>query len=366
MGALTTWKVNVWTAIGGTSYHVPNVQSVSFTYGRTQPTDDFPAAQATLTGILPDSLPALFKSINSIVSCDLYDATGTTLYASYWFTVKSLTRTYGTIANLDTWQMTGVGWINQLTEQQFTADYAISAGTYTVYQAQNICNYWSIANTYTDNGNSLVSAQTYPANSYINDAIQELMRTEQGRIIDCVVTSVRFVSRNFAVNGAVSTHFSDDVSDPLTNVYTAIDFLNSGDYLANTVIVQPEGLSAVSVGTTRPVLSFQTVDQTTTQATDLASYIKSTLDLNTVRPLSLTYLLDDYCPAGLVIPMSPGTVVAVTLRGTYYECVVEGVSVTASPAVTTVTLNLSSAEAYQFLRLDDAIFGTLDENRLGF
>jgi len=101
VGALSYWGVKVWTAVGGTSYDVPNVQSISFSYGRTQPTDDFPAAQATVTGILPDDLPALFKEVNSPVSFDLYDLDGNRR-ARYWVMVKSLTRTYGTIENLDT------------------------------------------------------------------------------------------------------------------------------------------------------------------------------------------------------------------------------------------------------------------------
>lgn len=364
MGAKSYWGVKVWTAISGTSYDVPNVQSISFSYGRTQPTDDFPAAQATVTGILPDDLPALFKEVNSIVSFDLYDLDGNRR-ARYWVRVKNLTRTYGTIENLDTWQMTGVGWIAQLTEQQLTSDYSTTAGWDTGRQASNLLDAYSITNIYST-GSSLVSGTTFTVGTYISDIVQEIIRTEQGRIIDCYTATITLTSRSDAVSQGSTATFSDDSTMTTAYRYTSVDFLNTGDYLANTVVVEPEGLAAVSIGTTRPVLSFQTVDQTSAQGSDLAGYIKNTLNLNTVRPASITYLVDAQTVTPLPLPPRPGNQIEVVLRGTTYNCVIEGVEVVASPSVTTVTLNLSSAEAYRFLRLDDATFGILDYNRLGF
>lgn len=364
MGAKSYWGVKVWTAVGGTSYNVPNVQSISFNYGRTQPTDDFSAAQATVTGILPDSLPALFKTINSPVSFDLYDLSNT-LIGRYWVIVKSLTRTYGTVANLDTWQMTGVGWISQLTEQQLTSDYSTTAGAKTLTSAKAICDTYSITNTISADGESSVSGTTFASGTYVSDVVQQLVRTEQGRIVDCITGNLTFYSRSDAVGDSISQIYADDNSFPLPARYTSVDFLNTGDYLANTVVVEPEGLATIAVGTTRPVLSFQTLDQTSAQATDLANYIKNTLNLNTVRPQSITYLLDSQT-INLPVPPMPGNQVLVVLRGVTYGCVVEGVEVTASPSVTTVTLNLSSADAYTFLRLDDVTFGILDTNKLGF
>jgi hypothetical protein len=64
--------------------------------------------------------------------------------------------------------------------------------------------------------------------------------------------------------------------------------------------------------------------------------------------------------------MFPGAQCTVTLRGTTYNCVIEGATITADPSSTTVTFKLSSADAYAFLRLDDALLGTLDYNKLGF
>ena len=367
MGKLGNWKVSVKTG-GGSPVTVPNVQGVSFTYGRTQPTDDFPTASGTVTGILPDSLPALAKEINSTVLLQLINAyDDTTVEATYYMKVKNLSRTYGTVPNLDTWSMSIVGEIAVMSEQQLTSSYSTTAGTGTILSAYNLLNSYSILNAIVNNGDSLVSGTTFDKGTYISDIVQQLVRTEQGRIVDCVTDTMTIYSRDVAVNSTIyGYHYLfEEVGGSGGLPYVSVEFLNDGDYLANTVIVEPDGLAAVSVGTTRPVLSFETLDQTTTQATNLSEYIKQTLNLNTVRPLSITYVYDAQ-PNPQIIPPPPGWVIWVLLRGVTYKCVVEGATVSGSPEVTQVTLNLSSAESYRFLRLDDVTLGTLDNNRLGF
>jgi hypothetical protein len=365
MGKLANWKVSVKTG-GGSPVTVPNVQGISFTYGRTQPTDDFPTASGTITGILPDSLPTLAKEIGSIVLLQLISTVdNTTVNATYYMKIKELSRTYGTLPNLDTWTMSIIGDISIMSEQQLTSSYSITAGTGTILSAYNLLNSYSILNAIVNNGESVVSGTTFDKGTYISDIVQQLVRTEQGRIVDCVTDTMTLYSRSASVGSREYDYYFGDVPSSGLLPYVSVDFLNDGDYLANTVLVEPDGLAAVSVGTTRPVLSFETLDQTTSQATNLSEYIKQTLNLNTVRPLSITYLYDAQ-PNPYVIPPPPGYIVWVFLRGVLYKCVVEGATVSGSPAVTQVTLNLSSAESYRFLRLDNPTMGTLDNNRLGF
>jgi hypothetical protein len=367
MGKLGFWKVSVSQFVVGTPlYEVPNVQGVSFTYGRNQPTDDFPAATGTVNGILPDSLPALAKEIGSVVFLDLMDSSDpTTRIARYYMNVKDLSRSYGTTPNLDTWSMSIVGNISIMSERQLTSDYTTTAGNGTLAQAQNLLNTYAVANNPVGTGDSFVSATTFTKGTYVSDIVQTLLRTEQGRIVDCVFDAITLYQRSSVVSGSTYDYYFSD--NPATSAleYTSVDFLNDGDFLANTVIVEPDGLAAVSVGTTRPTLSFATLDRTTVQATDLSQYIKETLNLNTVRPLSITYIYDAQ-GTPFVYPLAPGLQVWVELRGVTYKCIVEGAVVSANPSATQVTLNLSSSEAYRFLRLDNAVFGTLDNNRLGF
>jgi hypothetical protein len=54
------------------------------------------------------------------------------------------------------------------------------------------------------------------------------------------------------------------------------------------------------------------------------------------------------------------------LRGVVYLLFVEGSTITATPEQTRFTLNVVSADALNFFILDDASFGVLDTNKLGF
>jgi len=367
MGAKYYWVTRVETSPGSGSYtDVSNVQGISVSYGRTQPTDDFPCGQISISGILPDALPSVMKTIGTQVLLNLVAVGGGTI-AQFYGNIRSLNRTYGTVPNLDTWQCQAVGSIAQLAEQQTTSAFTTTAGANTIAAASTLLTAYSISHV-GSTGSSTVSGTTFAIGTYLNDIVQTLMRTEQGRLIDTVFSLPRLNSRSSAVDSFSFCYFADPTAPANAyNVpYTAVDFLNTGEYLANTVIVEPEGLADQTVGTAKPVLNFGTLDQTTSQAADLAGYIKNTLDSNTVRPLSVTVLIDAMTTNNWQYAIFPGAQVRLILRGTTYDCIVEGASFTASPSATQATFNLSSASAYSFLRLDDAVFGTLDNNKLGF
>jgi len=369
VGAKYFWTTSVF--VGGGVFTDFDCQSINVTYGRTQPTDDFPTATLQLSGILPDSLPAEAKVVGDVIRLSLSPKTGTFPFPlvaplEYVFYIKNFARTYGTTPNLDTWSITAHGAIGELTNAQLTTPYTTTAGKQTTKEAQDLA--LSRAGTLSSYvaGESFVSATTFPAGTYVNDIIQTLIRTEQGRINDYAF--LLFQSRSGAVGSTVLTSFDDGTTSPSLPVskYTAVQFENDGNYLANTVVVQPDGLSDVSSGSSQPTLSFNSLDQTTVQATGLADFIRNTINLNTLRPLSVTMLADAQDNSQWVFAMECGTQVSLGLRGTTFNCVIEGVTISANPSATTVTFNLSSAEAYRFLRLDDATFGTLDYNRLGF
>jgi hypothetical protein len=61
-----------------------------------------------------------------------------------------------------------------------------------------------------------------------------------------------------------------------------------------------------------------------------------------------------------------GLEVNIVLRGVRYFCVVEGVNITASPDDTRILFSVSSNETNDYLILDNAVYGRLDNNRLGF
>jgi hypothetical protein len=365
MGAKYYWQTSV---VDGASSVTFNTQSISFNYGRTQPTDDFSTATLQLSGILPDSLPSAAKVVGNTLKVELKAVSGSLPFPfEYVFYLKQFSRTYGTTANLDTWSIIAHGVIGELTRSQLTADYSTTAGLTTINQASNIASTRAGITPSTTQGFSSVSGTTFTPGTYVNDVVQTLMRTEQGRMTDCF-GELTLYGRYESAGSSVFTNFDDGTTTttlPVTK-YTEVEFVNDGDYLANTVVVQPEGLAAVSTGSVQPTLSFNTLDNSTTQATGLAQYIQSTINLNTVRPLSVRILADAQTNHQWIYSLPPRNIVTLGLRSTSYNCVVEGVSFSISPSATFVTYHLSSAEAYAFLRLDNSIFGKLDSNRLGF
>jgi hypothetical protein len=61
-----------------------------------------------------------------------------------------------------------------------------------------------------------------------------------------------------------------------------------------------------------------------------------------------------------------GRQVSVTFRGTTFQCIVEGVTMSATPAGSSFTFFLSGADLNAYLRLDNTVFGKLDFNKLGY
>jgi hypothetical protein len=363
MGAKFYWTVEVENTPGG-SYSTVNAQTLSFTFGRSEVTNDFPAGQVNISGIDPDSLPAAFGKINSVVRLRLYSNNGTLRLTRYCY-ARSLTRSYGVIAALDTWTFNGVGELVRLGEQQLTSDYTLTAGMDTGQAFGNLVASYGIGATY-QTGLSFVSATTFTTGTFLNDIVQTIVRTEQGRLRDGDL-GISFLARGSFINPATPVIFTDGtVAGSPNSTYMNLDFVNDGQYFANTVIVSAEGFADQIVGSSRPVLNFNSVDVSTSQAANLAQYIKNTLDVNLVRPTSIRFNLDAQASLNFVDALQVGTQIRIDLRGVSYPCVVESVSISANPSTTDATLIVSSADAYRFLILDNSVFGKLDENKLGF
>jgi len=67
-----------------------------------------------------------------------------------------------------------------------------------------------------------------------------------------------------------------------------------------------------------------------------------------------------------VLAQAPGTQVGVTFRGTTYQCIIEGVTMSATPAGASFTYYVSGADLNAYLILNNTTFGRLDYNRLGY
>jgi hypothetical protein len=110
-------------------------------------------------------------------------------------------------------------------------------------------------------------------------------------------------------------------------------------------------------------------DQTTTQAKNLADYVKATFDVQTQVPNTISVLSESQTNFQMqqVIDISNSFgEVELYLRGNSYRLFVLGLTVTATPDQARFTLNVASSEALNFFILDSPTFGVLDQNKLGF
>jgi hypothetical protein len=115
-----------------------------------------------------------------------------------------------------------------------------------------------------------------------------------------------------------------------------------------------------------------TFNASTSQATDYANYLLSNYDEQGQALLSIsclaeaqsTFKLDSLVASGVTV--YPGVQVTVTFRGTVFTCIIEGVSMTATPESSRYTFYLSGADLNAYLILDNTVFGTLDNNKLGY
>lgn len=234
---------------------------------------------------------------------------------------------------------------------------------------------------YRPSGTDPVLAATTISGTW-GDWYNEVLTTINGRMWDTnAINEVDIISPFYQNPIGIS---SDDVpvfSDtPTTTQFTfdQMDFTSYADNFWNQAAVTGVGLSTVTVtasGATAPyrTYSINTLNSSTGQATDYAQYLTSQYGTSQFRISSISCLMEasqrnqkldvlsDQSPASY-----PGMRVKVTFRGTTYQCIIEGFSISASPQSSRYTFHLSAAEQNNYLILNNAIFGQLDNNKLGY
>jgi hypothetical protein len=131
--------------------------------------------------------------------------------------------------------------------------------------------------------------------------------------------------------------------------------------------VNPISVASQSSGSGIYNQSFTSFDSSTTQALNLAGYIRVSLNEASNVPYSITFEGSSATAASIALsnPKNIKNVVNIKLRGTTYNAVIEGMDFDADPSNWRCTLYLSSSLQNAFLRLNDAVYGKLDTNKLG-
>ena len=181
---------------------------------------------------------------------------------------------------------------------------------------------------------------------------------------------------------AVSTTITlSDTGAALTAPYDALSFDSLGQNYYTEVVIDPPSVASQTVSTgSAPFRNFttQTLNSTTGQALDLANYYLGNYSTPSLALSSVHLNLNvsevmNFVSQVCALPaiegsgiFGQGTQINVVFRGTTYACVIEGGALSATPEQASLTLYVSGADLNAYLILNNATFGKLDSNRLGF
>ena len=236
--------------------------------------------------------------------------------------------------------------------------------------------------SFTNDGNS----GAYPTPNYtgtIGARLAQNMQTEHGLMINYGNT-IKLLARS-QVGDNVSTLSFGGVASATVIPMNAVFRSALGDSFNNVVTVDaPVGsytatnAAGVALWGTWATTTTQ-VDGSSSQVQGCAEYLAAlmgdALSVNqiyfeihvwdyAVNPSTLTLFqqYNDFISQNIdVVYRIPGTV-----SDTTYECVIEGLQINSDPEKTEYVFFLTPAELYRSFILNDAIFGTLDNNRLSY
>jgi hypothetical protein len=380
---MPTWDWRVSFATSTTFTTLPDVQNISISNGRRRQIDDYGVDQLTVESLFPTDWTVTPKLGDNIIAWVYTTAYPSYPTYNYWKMfqgrITNVDIQYGVVSNEDSVTITAEGLQAELGRTQING-YAVASAS-TGLQVFDIADSVGL---YVGNagGSSTGSAQTYTGN--LKAFVDTEVRTEQGRLRSTAtgpttldMGTLDFVGREALLTGTPTTpDWSDGtlVSPGEKYKYQQVKFKSAAEDFYNSVTVEPLGLaSQTTTSGTTPIYSYvvDSYDVSTSQALSLAQYIRFKYDTTNSTPRELGFTISQQSASGAVLLLNLiqsflGLEVNIVLRGVRYFCVVEGVNITASPDDTRILFSVSSNETNDYLILDNAVYGRLDNNRLGF
>jgi hypothetical protein len=376
--ALFQYRVEYGATYATLSTVADNVQEVFLSYGRRAPLDQYNADTASVTLRYPNGYATPNASWVTGTWIKISGRlAGNVTYKQLWVgRIADVTVDYG-IPYVDVPMVGYVGNADYVTltcEGAFAAfgrvqgeGYAMAANTLGV-QTTNASAQSGLSVT---TNSQFGDAQLFPAttiDSTWGDWCNRVALTMNGKIVD-IGTSIVLVNAFYRIP-ATFGGFSDTINDANNHPYNQISFSSLADNWYTEVTVDPESFPAATVTSgSAPYRTYlvNTLNASTSQATDYANYLLSTYKTQALRIFSITVSLNaqkgDYPSYGQGYL---GTQLTVLFRGTTYQCVIEGGTFSGTPAEGTATFYLSAQDLNNYLILDNAVYGKLDNNRLGY
>jgi len=352
---------------------LPYVQSVSWSSGRSNITDQWSGSTCLITGRSPSSItypPQIGNKVRVVVT----NGTSTATFYGY---VSDWRVLYGITTAYDSYELTIESGYAKAGRGTATITTTAGASTQTMATAIQTALGGSDNVEVSSGWGSTTTAQTLTGQ--ISDTVNQLMATEQGTVIDTgssfygapqsFKTKLGLSGRNDPNLGAAILAFSDN-PDLNNAAFSEIEFLSSAQNYGTKVVVQASGLADQSSGTGDYVQTISTINGSTTEAANLAGYVKAELNLATAVPYGLTTTGavsgGNYWAITAADPANIHQGVSITFRGTTYYCILEGLSFSANQTDWRVNLYLSSSTQNAFFRIGNTVYGQLDQNKLGF
>lgn len=351
-----------------------NVQSISFRGGRRSQLDAYGASGSTIVARYPSGYASPIAALVPGTAIEILSPNVTNPYGIYG-KIRNVNVTYG----IPYTASVGVAdYIEIDVEGSFAeagrmngASYAMAAGALstqiTTMNAQT-------GLTASSNTSQQMAATTISGTW--GDWVNSSLVTINGRMADFGAIGGIFV-RSPYVASTCTVNFSDTTNNATNQIYDQIRFDALADNYYTQVQVDPESYSiqtATKAGATTPyrTLTVNTFNSSAAQAADLATFLLSQYgtqkfaisQISCVAEAQTSFKLDKMGLSGTQELI--GAKVNVAFRGTTYTCIIEGVSFNATPEGARWTYDVSGADLNNYLVLNDAVFGKLDNNKLGY
>jgi hypothetical protein len=245
-------------------------------------------------------------------------------------------------------------------------------------QAYTIINTaWPSASTAISTASSTAIAQTYTGNAL--EALNTLAITEVGRLNECFLPGqgLMYLGRG-DFNPFASTIALSDTNTSLIR-YDQINFRSTAENYYTRVTINPLTVASQTNNSgSAPYysLSLSTFDYNTTQANSLSQYYLNQFSSQTATPTSFNSrysqqtttagqtAFTDAISFGNII----GAQASAVFRSTTYNTIIEGLSISASveDGDTYVEWYCSAEDLNNYLILNNATYGRLNYNKLGF
>ena len=381
MATPSLWKAEFKQ--GATWYELPNITALSIFKGRQLQIDDYSIESAQISTEFPSSWTTTPKLGDQIILY-IYKpgvVIGKDNFTCFVGRIRDVAINYGFVTNMDSVTISCEGlqadWgraqlVNYALAQQTTEDQILYLGVAAGLATSQFF------------GRSIGSAQTYTGNAF--ELANLITRTEEARMWGGEASfkgtpTLYWYGRN--TTGLITTEyvFNDGTGTPYSvqMKYEGIQFRSSADNYYNKVTISPEGLAAQTATlSTTPIYGWDktTLDYTTSQASDHAQWVlnnfqtkNSTLASITLTDVQQTNRYDTglFNTAFLEVcelPINKNG--KIYFRGSTYNTVIEGVQIDATPEQTRITLFMSGQDNNAYLVLNNSVYGTLDNNKLGF